>query len=66
MQIFLRWSQGKSFSKPYINDTDKTNLYNFSAYKIDKPGNQEHGAPLHNGDYFTPLKKILLPGEQEF
>ncbi|MEX5988474.1 hypothetical protein [Providencia hangzhouensis] len=31
------------FSKPYINDTDKTNLYNFSAYKIDKPGNQEHG-----------------------
>ncbi|MEX5923859.1 hypothetical protein [Providencia hangzhouensis] len=36
------------FSKPYINDTDKTNLYNFSAYKIDKPGNQEHGAPLHS------------------
>ncbi|EMT6575314.1 TPA: fimbrial protein [Providencia rettgeri] len=55
------------FSKPYINDTDKTNLYNFSAYKIDKPGNQEHGTPLHNGEIiFTPLKKILLPGEQEF
>lgn len=55
------------FSKPYINDTDKTNLYSFSAYKIDKPGNQEYGAPIHNGEIiFTPLKKILLPGEQEF
>ncbi|OAT34735.1 fimbrial protein [Proteus myxofaciens] len=55
------------FSKPYINDTQKTNLYNFSAYKIDRPGNQEHGTPIHNGEIiFTPLKKILLPGEQEY
>lgn len=55
------------FSKPYINDTKKTNLYNFSAYKIDKPGSQEIGKPINNGEIiFTPLKKILLPGEQEF
>lgn len=55
------------FSKPYINDTKKTNLYNFSAYKIDRPGNQEHGTPINNGEIiFTPLKKILLPGEQEY
>lgn len=55
------------FSKPYINDTKKTNLYNFSAYKIDKPGSHEVGEPINNGEIiFTPLKKILLPGEQEF
>ncbi len=55
------------FSKPYINDTKKTNLYNFSAYQIDKPGNNEHGQPIQNGEIiFTPLKKILLPNEQEF
>lgn len=55
------------FSKPYINDTKKTNLYAFSAYKIDMPGSSEHGQPIQNGEIiFTPLKKILLPGEQEF
>lgn len=55
------------FSKPYINDTKKTNLYHFSAYKIDRPGNHEQGTPIHDGELiFTPLKKILLPGEQEF
>ena len=55
------------FSKPYINDTKKTNLYNFSAYKIDKPGSTEKGQAIINGEIiFTPLKKILLPGEQEF
>lgn len=55
------------FSKPYVNDTKKTNLYNFSAYKIDRPGGQEQGEPILNGEIiFTPLKKILLPGEQEF
>lgn len=60
-------SDQEFFSKPYVNDTKKTNLYNFSAYKIDKPGSQEQGAPILNGEIiFTPLKKILLPGEQEF
>lgn len=55
------------FSKSYINDTKKTNLYTFSAYKIDKPGSNEHGQPIENGEIiFTPLKKILLPEEQEF
>ncbi len=55
------------FSKPYINDTKKTNLYTFSAYQIDRPGYQEQGTPIQNGEIlFTPLKKILLPGEQEF
>lgn len=55
------------FSKPYTNDTKKTNLYNFSAYKIDKPGSSEKGQPIIDGEIiFTPLKKILLPGEQEF
>lgn len=55
------------FSKPYINDTKKTNLYTFSVYQIDRPGYQEQGTPIQNGEIlFTPLKKILLPGEQEF
>ena len=55
------------FSKSYINDTKKTNLYNFSAYKIDRPGSKEHGEPITEGEIiFTPLKKILLPGEREF
>ena len=55
------------FSKPYINDTKETNLYSFSAYQIDKPGNNEQGRPINDGEIlFTPLKKILLPGEQEF
>ncbi|MEQ5205048.1 fimbrial protein, partial [Providencia rettgeri] len=60
-------SDKEFFSKPYINDTKKTNLYNFSAYQIDKPGSHEQGRAIHNGEIiFTPLKKILLPGEQEF
>ncbi|SUC36255.1 Uncharacterised protein [Providencia rustigianii] len=55
------------FSKSYINDTKKTNLYNFSAYKIDRPGSKENGEPITEGEIiFTPLKKILLPGEREF
>lgn len=55
------------FSKPYVNNTEKTNLYNFSAYQIDKPGSNEQGKPIENGEIiFTPLKKILLPKEQEF
>lgn len=55
------------FSKSYINDTKKTNLYDFSAYKIDKPGSTEKGQAIIDGEIiFTPLKKILLPGEQEF
>ncbi|WP_195848734.1 fimbrial protein [Providencia alcalifaciens] len=60
-------SEGEFFSKPYINDTKKTNLYSFSAYQIDKPGSHEQGRAIHDGEIiFTPLKKILLPGEQEF
>ncbi|EPY9526111.1 fimbrial protein, partial [Proteus mirabilis] len=38
------------FSKPYINDTKKTNLYTFSAYQIDRPGYQEQGTPIQNGE----------------
>lgn len=55
------------FSKSYINDTKRTNLYNFSVYKIDKPGSNEQAKIIENGELiFTPLKKILLPGEHEF
>ncbi|EPL9570714.1 fimbrial protein [Providencia rettgeri] len=55
------------FSKSYINDTKKVNLYTFSAYQIDKPDNNEQGKPIEEGEIiFTPLKKILLPGEQEY
>lgn len=55
------------YSKSYTNNTTKTNLYNFNVYKIDRPGNNENGNPVENGEIiFTPLKKILLPGEQEF
>lgn len=55
------------FSKPYINDTKKVNLYTFSAYQIDKPDEKEQGKPIEEGEIiFTPLKKILLPGEQEY
>lgn len=60
-------SENEFFAKPYINDTQKTNLYHFSVYQIDKPGNDEQGRAIHDGEIiFTPLKKILLPGEQEF
>lgn len=55
------------FSKSYINDTKKVNLYTFSAYQIDKPDNNEQGKPIEEGEIiFTPLKKILLSGEQEY
>ena len=55
------------FSKSYINDTKTTNLYSFSVYKIDRPGGHEVGEEIRNGEIiFTPLKKILLPKEQEF
>lgn len=55
------------FSKAYINDTKKVNLYTFSAYKIDKPDEKEQGQAIKEGEIiFTPLKKILLPGEQEY
>lgn len=55
------------FSKSYINDTKKVNLYTFSAYQIDKPDNKEQGKPIKEGEIiFTPLKKIVLPGEQEY
>ncbi|WP_273826975.1 fimbrial protein [Providencia rettgeri] len=55
------------FSKSYINDTKKVNLYTFSAYQIDKPDNNEKGKPIEEGEIiFTPLKKILLSGEQEY
>ncbi|EKT56100.1 hypothetical protein [Providencia burhodogranariea] len=55
------------FSKSYINDTKRTNLYNFSVYKIDKPGSNEQAKVIEDGEViFTPLKKILLPGEHEF
>ncbi|MCK1144685.1 hypothetical protein MXZ96_15135 [Providencia stuartii] len=59
---------GETFlSKSYVNDTKTTNLYSFSAYKIDKPGNDEVGEEISNGEIiFTPLKKILLQGEREF
>lgn len=55
------------FSKSYINDTKKVNLYTFSAYQIDKPDNKEQGKPIEEGEIiFTPLKKIVLPSEQEY
>ncbi|MEX6223477.1 hypothetical protein AB6F55_00770 [Providencia hangzhouensis] len=55
------------FSKPYVNDTKKVNLYTFSAYQIDKPNEKEQGNAIKDGEIiFTPLKKVLLPGEQEY
>lgn len=55
------------FAKSYINDTKTTNLYSFSVYKIDRPGSHEIGEEMSGGEIiFTPLKKILLPKEQEF
>ncbi|MEX5485180.1 hypothetical protein IC611_00985 [Proteus mirabilis] len=51
------------FSKPYINDTKKTNLYTFSVYQIDRPGYQEQGTPIQNGEIlFTPLKNSITRG----
>ncbi|WP_235148181.1 hypothetical protein [Providencia rettgeri] len=50
------------FSKSYINDTKKVNLYTFSAYQIDKPDNKEQGKPIEEGEIiFTPLKKSYYP-----
>ncbi|MBX7019991.1 fimbrial protein, partial [Providencia rettgeri] len=50
------------FSKPYVNDTKKVNLYTFSAYQIDKPNEKEQGNAIKDGEIiFTPLKKVLLP-----
>lgn len=41
----------------------KTNLYTFSVYQIDRPGYQEQGTPIQNGEIlFTPLKKFYYPG----
>lgn len=60
-------SEREFFSKVYVNDTRRTNLYNFTVYKINQPGANENGKNIKNGEVvFTPLKKILLPGEQEF
>ncbi len=50
-------SEGEFFSKPYINDTKKTNLYSFSAYQIDKPGSHEQGRAIHDGEIiFTVIE----------
>ncbi|HHR5860533.1 TPA: fimbrial protein [Providencia alcalifaciens] len=60
-------SKQKFISKSYVNDTNETNLYTLSVYKILKPGTNEVSEKIENGEIiYTPTKKVLLPGEQDY
>lgn len=55
-------------SRPVINDTNKTNLYTLSAYKISRPGN---GLELAENDItkdliWSPLKLTIQPNGREY
>ncbi|MEI9696736.1 fimbrial protein [Moellerella wisconsensis] len=61
-------STNKKFhSKSFFNNTKNMNMYNFNMYRIDYPGKKEKSFNIKNGEViYTPLKKILLPGEREY
>ena len=55
------------YSKEYVNNTNNTNIYQFDAYQINRPGKGEIASKITNGDViYAPLKKVLLPKEREF
>ncbi|WP_058911640.1 hypothetical protein [Entomohabitans teleogrylli] len=55
-------------SRPIVNDTDRTNLYTLSAYKIDKPG--KGGERRIDGGaqeiLWSPLKFTIAPDGSEY
>lgn len=55
-------------SRPMVNDTDRTNLYTLTAYKIDRPGkggeNRISGGEMEV--VYTPLKFTVQPGGKEY
>lgn len=69
-EVFSLESNKTFFSRTYLNNTDRTNLYKIHIYKIEKPGGKEKDEvklPIENGEVlYTPLQKILLPNEHEF
>ncbi|MEQ4924458.1 fimbrial protein [Proteus hauseri] len=69
-EVFTLESNKTFFSRTYLNNTDRTNLYKIHIYKIEKPGGKEKDEvqlPIENGEIlYTPLQKVLLPGEHEF
>lgn len=69
-EVFTLESDKTFFSRTYLNNTDRTNLYKIYVYKIEKPGGKEEDEiklPIEEGEIlYTPLQKILLPGEHEF
>ncbi len=55
-------------SRPIFNDTDRTNLYNVSAFKIDRPG--KRGEKMISGQaleiLWAPLKFSLAPRQTDY
>lgn len=55
------------FSKPYINDTKKTNLYTFSAYQLIGRVIKSRAHLFRMEKFFLlPLKKFYYPGSRNF
>ncbi len=55
-------------SQSLFNDTDRTNLYNVSAFKIDKPGNGDENV-IRGSDLeilWAPLKFSLSPQQTDY
>lgn len=69
-EVFTLESNKTFFSRTYLNNTDRTNLYKIHVYKIEKPGGKEKDEkqlPIDDGEIlYTPLQKVLLPNEHEF
>ena len=40
-EVFTLESDKSFFSRTYLNNTDRTNLYKIHVYKIEKPGGKE-------------------------
>ncbi|MFC0226662.1 fimbrial protein [Serratia aquatilis] len=65
--VFTLESGSSFFSRQFVNNTQNTNLYVISAYRINKPGVDERPLPVENGEIlYTPLKKMVEPGGWEY
>ncbi|VEC00587.1 Uncharacterised protein [Cedecea lapagei] len=65
--VFTLESDKSQYSRQFLNNTERTNLYTINAYRINRPGSDEKPQPLQNGEIlYTPLKKVLEPGAWEF
>jgi len=65
--VFTLESDQTFTTRQVLNNTQQTNLYTISAYRIDKPGKNEKRLPIKHGELlYAPLRKLLMPNKHEF